>query len=340
MKSKVSMDDIAQALNISRNTVSKAFNDQPMREKTKQLILNKAIEMGYKNLDVVSKRETVLHYKNILILTSNDIQNLNFFLAVLRGIDNIVNKYDLNLFQYKFDSPEKIDDLERFIVSQKISGILALETFNSEIVKQILSLKVPSVFLDSTVNFIEQPGNYDIVLMENRNSVKVMVRNIIKSSRISKIGFVGDYNHCLSFYERFSGFKEALFESRIHYSSKYNITKPDEFPYGNVDELAKELQELEELPELFVCANDFLAISIINSLKKLGKRVPQDIQVMGFDNTVDARNYEIPLTTIDTDKEVLGNESIVTLLSRVKYKEDRNRIIYLKTSPIYRESTK
>ncbi|MDD3477654.1 MAG: substrate-binding domain-containing protein, partial [Candidatus Izemoplasmatales bacterium] len=116
--------------------------------------------------------------------------------------------------------------------------------------------------------------------------------------------------------------------------------KPDEFPYGNVDELAKELQELEELPELFVCANDFLAISIINSLKKLGKRVPQDIQVMGFDNTVDARNYEIPLTTIDTDKEVLGNESIVTLLSRVKYKEDRNRIIYLKTSPIYRESTK
>ncbi|MBU0996940.1 MAG: LacI family DNA-binding transcriptional regulator [Firmicutes bacterium] len=340
MKNKVSMNDIADALNISRNTVSKAFNNQYLPDKTKQLILNKAIEMGYKNLDIVSRRETVLHYKNILILTSNDIQNLNFFLSVLRGIDNIVTKYNLNLLQYKFDSPEKIKELEQFIHAQKISGILALETFNSEIVKEILSLKIPSVFLDSTVNFIEQNGDYDIVLMENRNNVKHMVRNIIKSSRISKIGFVGDFNHCLSFYERFLGFKEALFESRIHYTSRYNITKPDEFPYGNIDELEKELRLLEELPELFVCANDFLAISIIRALKRLNKRVPQDIQVIGFDNTIDARNFEVPLTTIDTDKEVLGNESIVTLLNRIKYKEDRNRIIYLKTTPIYRQSTK
>lgn len=340
MQKKINMNDIADALNISRNTVSKAFNDQHLPEKTRQMILKKAIELGYKNLDIVSKRETVIHNSNILILTSNDLHTLNFFLAVLRGINNIVTKYNLNLFQYQFDSLEKFNDLKEFIVGNRISGIICLETFHDEKVNKILSLKIPVVFLDSTLECIESTGDYDIVLMENRHSVKKMMKQVIKTTVIKTAGFVGDYRHCLSFYERYLGFKEALFEMRIPYQPRYNITKADVFPYGDVDKLSVELKNMEELPELFMCANDFLAISIINALQKLGKRVPQDIQVVGFDNTMDARNFEIPLTTIDTDKEVLGNESIATLLNRIKYKVDRNRIIYLKTTPIYRDSTK
>lgn len=340
MQKKINMNDIAESLNISRNTVSKAFNGQHIPEKTRQLVLNKAIEMGYKNLDIVSKRETVIHNKNILILTSNDLHTLNFFLAVLRGINNIVTKYSLNLSQYQFDNIDKFNELKEFISLNKISGIICLETFHNDLVSSILTLKVPVVFVDSTIECIEYTGDFDIVLMENRHSVKRIIKQVIKTSLIKSAGFVGDFRHCLSFYERYLGFKEALFEMRIPYLPKYNITRADEFPYGDIERLSKELRNLEELPDLFMCANDFLAISIIKALKNIGKRVPQDVQVIGFDNTMDARHFDIPLTTVDTDKEVLGNESIATLLSRIKYKEDRNRLIYLKTNPIYRESTK
>lgn len=340
MKKNIVMNDIALALNMSRNTVSKAFNNQYLPEKTKRLILNKAIEMGYKNLDIVSRRETVLYNNNILILTINDIQNLNFFLSVLRGIDNIVVKYSLNLLQYQFDSLKKINDFKSYVTDQHISGIICLETFNRKYIKNILDLHIPVVFLDSAVDGIENHGDYDVVLMENRNSVKNICKKIIKSTDAKSMGFIGDYNHCLSFYERFVGFQEALFEAELSFNRYYNITEPDEFPYGDVNELSKKLLKMSELPDIFVCANDFLAISLINALKLLNKRVPQDVQVIGFDNTIDARNFEIPLTTIDTDKEVLGNESIATLLNRIKYKENRNRIIHLKTTPIYRSSTK
>lgn len=340
MKKNISMNDIAAELQISRNTVSKAFNNQYLPEKTKRLILNKAIEMGYKNLDIVSRRETVLHNKNILILTINDIKNLNFFLSVIRGIDNIVSKYSLNLLQYQFDSLQKINDFKSYVSDYQISGIICLETFSRKYIKYILDLHIPVVFLDSAIDSIENEGNYDIVLMENRNSVKNVCRNIIQSSKLKTMGFVGDYDHCLSFHERFVGFQEALFETGITYNPKMSITEPDEFPYGDIQMLAGKLHRMEELPEAFFCANDFLAISLINALKVIHKRVPQDIQVIGFDNTIDARNFEIPLTTVDTDKEVLGNESIATLLNRMKYKEERNRIIHLKTKPIYRSSTK
>jgi LacI family transcriptional regulator len=340
MQTKVNMNDIAEALNMSRNTISKAFNNQYLPDRTKQLILNKAIEMGYKNLDTVAKRETIIHHKNILILTTSDLQNLNFFLSVLRGIDNIVTKYNLNLLQFQYGKIHQFQDLKDYIRISEVSGILCLETFNEVLVKQILSLRIPVVFMDSSIECIEYTGNFDIVLMENRNSIKNMIKHLIRTSSITKIGFIGDYLHCLGFYERFVGFREALFEHKIHYQSKYNITKADEFPYGNQEVLSNELTLMDELPELFVCANDFLAISLIKALKMIGKRVPQDVQVIGFDNTIDARNFEIPLTTIDTDKEVLGNESIVTLLNRIKYKEDRTRIIHLQTKPIYRDSTK
>jgi len=340
MSNKICMNDIAEALNMSRNTISKAFNNQYLPEKTRTLILNKAIELGYKNLDQVSKRETILHKKNILILTINDIQNLNFFLSVIRGIDSIVSKYDLNLFQYQFDSLQKIKDFKGYVEAKNISGILCLETFNKKYICQILNLNIPVVFIDSAINTFHSRGNYDIVLMENIGSVKNTMLQVAKTSPIHSFGFVGDFEHCLSFNERFIGYREALFQLEIPYTKEYNITEPDEFPYGNISILSRKLSTMNRLPECFVCANDFIAISIINALQALEKRVPEDVQVIGFDNTQDAKNFSVPLTTIDTDKELLGKEGIVTLLNRIKYIEDTNRVIHIKTSSIFRATTK
>lgn len=340
MKNNTSIQDIADALGLSRNTVSKAFNNQHLPEKTKIKILNKAIEMGYKNLASVASREAVLNNKNILILTTNDIQNLNFFLAVLRGINSIVNKYELNLFQYRFDTLQKIKDFRSYCSLNKIDGILCIETFENRYINHILSLNIPTVFIDGNLHSLSNVGDYDILLMESINSVSSITSSIIKSTRIQSVGFAGDYTHCISFRERFTGYKEALFDSNIRYDKKYDITEPDEFPYGDVEKLSSLIKNKKSLPECYVCANDFIAISLINALENLGLRVPQDIQVIGFDNTNEAKNFKIPLTTVDTDKELLGKESIATLLNRIKYKENRNRVIYIKTFPIYRESTK
>jgi LacI family transcriptional regulator len=340
MKNSVNMQDIADALGLSRNTVSKAFNNQHLPEATKRTILNKAIEMGYKNLDVVSRRETVLHNKNILILTINDIQNLNFFLSVLRGIDSIVAKYNLNLLQYQFDSLEKVRAFHSYVERNKISGILCLETFNRRYIKDILALNIPVVFLDTSIEGISLSGNYDIVLMENRSSVRKLCNHVFQATDITRAGFVGDKDHCLSFYERFVGFQEALIDNDMPFVPAQSIMEPDEFPYGDKHQLASKLRKMERVPDVFFCANDFLAISLINALDLIGLRVPQDVQVIGYDNTIDARTYKIPLTTIDVDKEVLGSESIAALLNRIKYQEDRNRLIHLRTEPIYRDSTK
>lgn len=340
MKQKTRLEDIATALGISRNTVSKAFNNRYLPEKTKLKILNKAIEMGYKNLPSIASRETVLNNKNILILTINNVQNLDFFLSVIRGINDIVIKYDLNLFQYQFDSLEKIKVFKSYCALNQIAGILCLETFESKYIKHILSMNLPTVFIDAHIDGLSYYGNYDIVLMESTKSVSTALNKIIFASNIKHIGFVGDKNHCMSFNERYIGYQIALLESNLTHDPYFDIIEPDSFAYGDVPTLSSLLKKKAQLPECYVCANDFLAISMINALENIGYRVPQDIQIIGFDNTQESKQFKVPLTTIDTDKHLLGKESMATLLNRVKYHEKNNRLIYIKTSAIFRDSTK
>jgi LacI family transcriptional regulator len=340
MEKTITLQDIADELGVSRNTVSKAFNGKHLPEKTKEVILNKAVEMGYKNLDIISKKDTILKNKRILILTTKDLHQLNFFIDVIRGIEDLVNKYNLFLLQYCCTSFDKFQELKDYIINNQIDGIICLEVFNPDFINKLLELKINTVFIDSSVDYASLQGDFDVILMENTNSVKNLLLELIKKNKFTKLGFVGDYNHCKGFNERFIGFKEALFATDLNYNKEYNITRSDDFPYGNLEAMCNEIRNMHTLPNCFVCANDFIAISLINTLNYLGIRVPQDIQVIGFDNTYEARFSNPSLTTINTDKERLGKEALIALLNRIKFNDSKNKFIYLKTNPIIRESTK
>ncbi len=74
-------------------------------------------------------------------------------------------------------------------------------------------------------------------------------------------------------------------DAGIEYNEKYCILDPDASPYGDVDWIAERVSGLEEIPDAFVCANDFLAVHLMNALKKLGLSIPGDVRVAGFDGT-------------------------------------------------------
>ena len=86
MKKNITIQDIANELGLSRNTVSKALNGGHLPEKTKTLVINKAKEMNYKNLNVSEAKIKQNNYK-ILLLSGKPLNNMNFFLPIMRGID-------------------------------------------------------------------------------------------------------------------------------------------------------------------------------------------------------------------------------------------------------------
>lgn len=342
MSKIVTIQDIANELNISRNTVSKALNGKYVPEKTHQLVIEKAIELGYKELDFVYTKSEYLRNQKILLLTSRSLSNLYFFLSIVRGIESTVKKYDFELLQYTFNAstPSAYKDLSSYVRALNVDGIICIESFEHRFIKEILQLDVPVTFIDFVVDSTSFQGKYDVVIMENMDVVTSLCMTLSQKHRIRKFGFVGDYMHCRGFYERFVGMKEALFFLNIPYESKYSLTMEDSFPYGDPKEMLKKLDDMADLPQAFICANDSIAISLIQALRLKNIKVPEQISVVGFDNIAECRVSVPTVTTINTDKEYLGRQALNTLLYRIKHPNDKNRFVSISTNIIYRGSTK
>lgn len=101
----------------------------------------------------------------------------------------------------------------------------------------------------------------------------------------------------------------------------------------------EQFQALKTLPDVFLCANDFVAIDVLQVFRKLGISVPDDVYLCGFDDSPESRVITPPLTTIHIHSQIMGFSAAHLLISRIREPSLNYRTIYTETSMIYREST-
>jgi LacI family transcriptional regulator len=115
----------------------------------------------------------------------------------------------------------------------------------------------------------------------------------------------------------------------------------DIWPHGPeyYSHLCDAIRALKELPDLFICANDFIAIDLINCLKQMGKSYPEDVRICGFDDSAESRVMTPALTTCHIHTQVMGHTAANLLLSRIEQPDLNYRTVYAETDLIYRAST-
>ena len=94
-----------------------------------------------------------------------------------------------------------------------------------------------------------------------------------------------------------------------------------------------------KLPDVFICANDFIAIDALMVFKQLGISVPKDVYLCGFDDSPESKVMTPSLTTIHIHSQIMGFSAVHLLISRIKEPSLNFRTIHTETSLIYREST-
>lgn len=340
MSKTITINDIAEHLGMSRNTVSKALNGKSVPIKTKQLIIRTATEMGYKSFQSISSFQGELKGKKILIVSSNMLLNISFHINVMRGIEIALSENNMELLQYTVSSSASPEDISNYIKQFKVDGILCIEFFDKANIEEVLKLNLPTVFLDFTFSEdIKSENNFDIILMENFSSIKNFCISLIQQNRCKSFGFVGDYKNCLSFYERFMGMREALFLKNIPYREENNILCDNDLPYNDIKKLAAQIKKAK-LPDCFVCANDFIARMTIMALNHLNIDVPSKIKVIGFENSTESKTNKPSMTTVNVDKFAMGKEIVGLLKQRMNSREENCHIVYIKNSVIERESTR
>ena len=241
----------------------------------------------------------------------------HFAVTTLDRMQQIFSQHGYSLAFYRITPAELREQrLPGSFNIESAAAIFCMELFDYDYCKMLSGLNIPLLLIDSPTHPDKEPLSADILLMENKLGIYYFISQIAKNGKKS-VGYVGDMIHCRSFFER-----------------------GKEIDYLNyTDDIFDMLRELPELPEVFVCANDFIAIHLISALRRMGLRCPEDILVMGFDDSPESRFHTPSLTTVHIHTQTMGDLAAEMILGRIAEPDREIRTVYSKTELILRRST-
>ena len=335
---KVTIQDIADELGISRNTVSKAINNaEGLADATRERILQKVVEMGYKQFSTM-KSQTVFGTDSkrggeIALLLGNAIAPSHFASLTLDKLKKELSQWGYTLSPHRVERDNFLcRSLPVTFDTERTSAVICIEMFDRAYDEMVCSLGLPVLFIDGPHkrDGIDLPA--DQLYMENTTAITRFVNDMLVRGK-RRIGFIGDYEHCQSFFERYTAFRCAMLMAEMPVEKRYCIKTCDQM------RLEESLAALTELPDAFICANDFVAEDAIYILRKLGRSVPQDVLFCGFDDAPDSRIMTPTLTTVHIHTQVMAVMAIQLLLTRIDQPGLDYRIVHTETELIYRDSS-
>ena len=339
---KVTIQDIADELGISRNTVSKAINNADgLAEATRARILQKATEMGYKQFSYI-KAQTAINAMaqeaprkgEIALLCGNVIAPAHFASLMLDKLKMELAQIGYTLSTHRV---EREDIAQRSLpvtfVPERTLAIICIEMFDRDYDEMLCALGLPALFVDGP----HKRGGFDLpadqLYMDNTTAITRFVNDMLARGK-RKIGFIGDYEHCQSFYERYAAFRCAMLMAGVPVDERFCIKVMDS------ERIAEALTALPDIPEVFICANDFLAADAIYTLRKLSISVPEDVLFCGFDDSPNSRIMTPSLTTVHIHTQIMALVAMNLLISRIEEPSLNYRVVHTETELINRDSTR
>ena len=254
-KNRVTLQDIAAACGLSRNTVSKVFNSRgTVPESTRQQVLTKAREMGYFSMLETEPVDVAANSapRSIAVFSRSNSLNHNFALLFLKGFTDTVCRMGYVVQMYELCEEElKGLQLPQKLALDNTVGILGIELFDKGYIHYLCGLGIPTIMADCYYGVQQTMLPCDVISMENYASTKVITEQTIDAGA-KTLGFVGDIHHCNSFYERWGGFCTALRTHGIKVDRQVCIHEKDGAQYSDVKWLEEHLRNMPSLPYVFL----------------------------------------------------------------------------------------
>ena len=221
MATKVTIQDIASELQLSRNTVSKAINNTGvLADATREKILRKAAEMGYKQFaylplfqeDAAKAAPFILpsDKREIAMLTTQFLSSSHFSSMMLDRFQSEIDHLHSGMTIHRISPIElKEKKLPSSLNIQRTAGIICFEVFDYDYAQMLCDLDVPLLFVDTPVMEMRPSLKADRLYMENRTEIQNAVVHMAQRGK-KRISFAGDKNHCQSFFERYMAYKDAV----------------------------------------------------------------------------------------------------------------------------------
>lgn len=316
----ISSNDVARKAGVSQSTVSRVINNPETVSKLKREKVEKVMrELNYRPNSVA--RSLISNKTNQISLISGTLNN-PFFVESTRNIISAAYKkgFTVNVF---FEEDFSKANLYETVFSQKTEGIiLSSMFFESEYFNELVKLNIPYVMFNRKH---VKGGNY--VEIDNWQAGYLGAEHLINKGHKNIHFFSGELEKS-TFQGRYQGFSKAMEDFGIPCTDEtMSITK--QTPEAIVVELERVLASRN--PSAIFASTDMIALILMDELQKRGYRIPEDISLIGVDNTEALRHSSLNLTSIGPDEE--NHLSTIAVEQLFKLIDEKKGQTFQKTLP-------
>lgn len=331
-KQKLTIRDIAKMARVSHMTVSRALKDDPrVREETKRRILELVNKLNYR--PDARARTFVSKKSNLIGLVVSDISN-PFYAELARGIEDKAHEQGYNVIFCSTDNkPERMETYVNLMMDAGVDGLIFA---SSRLHEPVIERLIDEHFSLVLVNRKLKGEGFNYVVLNNVQGAYEITEHLINLG-YRKIAIITGTPNLSTGLDRLKGYQQALRDHGIGFSNNYVIQGP--FTRETGYEGTKQLLTMQHRPEAIFGGNDYIAMGVIDAVEELGFHIPEDIALVGFDDTEFASNQRIRLTTVSQRQYEMGNLGVQILIDYIERKEtDYIHKVILEPRLIIRES--
>lgn len=306
--------DLSLKCGVSVSTVSKALNGyKDIGEETKRNILRTANEIGYfpdSNARALKTKKT--YNLGVLFSTmfNHGLRN-EYFAHILASFNEYATGrgYDINFIEHNVGS-RKMSFLEhcRYRNFDGVCIACCADFFDNEI-QEVVNSKIPVVVIDHIYNEAIS------ILSDNMEGMRQLTQYIIDQGH-TKIAYIHGTNSSVT-HNRLVSFYQVLQANGISLPKEYVV----EGIYRDSDTsglLTQRLLDLSVPPTCIIAPDDYSALGVMNTIRRNGLRIPEDISVAGYDGISLSQALEPKLTTIRQDTDRIGMEAAKQLINLIE----------------------
>lgn len=314
----LSESEIVEKFKVSRHTVRQALMDMD-----KEGYIYKEQGKG----TFCSYKEKKDEKKTIAVLTTY-ISNY-IFPPIISGIEEVLSSagYTLTLSNTNNEKQKEEEYLQK-LINNDILGLIieptmsAMENTNLNLYKELEKRNIPYIMINAKYEEL----NPAYVVMDDIEGGQVVTSYLLQLGHKEIVGIFK--NDDIQGINRQQGYVNALtqygIEVNYEYIGKYGTKEASFFPY----EFTSNLLRRNSKPTAIVCYNDEIAIQVMHAVRDMGLRIPEDISIVGYDDSDIATATEVKITTIRHPKKEMGKRAARFLINMIEKKEEKPFYIY------------
>ena len=335
-KKRVTIKDLAQELNVSTSTVSRALQDHPaLKLETRERVKTLAKKWNYQPNTLAL--DLLRQSSKIIAVIVPEITS-HFFSSTIIGIQDVMVSTEFNIMI--FISNESYEEEARIIEKLskiQLAGVLVApssETKNFDHFRSLQGNGIPLVIFDRDCEGLEAHK----VLVDDYRGAFEAVDYLIKTG-CKRIAHITVFSHLSTNSNRLRGYIDALKKNGLPVK-KEMIIQTEGFNHEDGIVPVETLLKSNNLPDAIFAVNDRLAVSAMRTAKKLDFKIPDDISIIGFDDEPHSSYFTPPLSSVWQPVYSMGMLSVRILLQEIKEESTQFRNEIFKTELVIRGTSR